>query len=312
MKKPVYELHLSGPGLCYLPHPQWPLAKGVFLRSELPIGVFDSGVGGLTVVRAIQALLPNEHILYLGDTARVPYGTRSPDTVKRYTERVAGHLVQRGIKALVVACNTATTYALKALQRDGARHGVEVIGVIAPGVQAALAQGTISRIGVIGTEGTIRGGLYARLIQERRPGLSVKMVACPLFVALAEEGWTDGDVAQITAHRYLNSLAGSVDTVILGCTHYPLLRNSIAKALPGVTLVDSATATATALSAALRRRGIARTANEPGAMHFLVTDNLDRFRRVGARFLGTPPDPVELIDLMDFDAEIWNEAEAAS
>ncbi len=283
------------------------------MRSELPIGVFDSGVGGLTVVQAIRQLLPDEHVLYLGDTARVPYGTRSPRTVERYAERVAGHLLRRGIKALVVACNTATTYALPALQKAGARHGIPVMGVIAPGVKEAIHRSTGGRIGVIGTEGTIRGGVYAKQLSAARPNLEVQMVSCPLFVSLAEEGWTDGEVAQLTAERYLGSLTEAIDTVILGCTHYPLLTESIAKALPGVAIVDSASASASVLQEVLNTNGLARsTTAGAGSMHFLVTDNIERFRLVGERFLGTAPEPTELVDLDDIDATAWSRTEVAS
>jgi glutamate racemase len=283
------------------------------MRSELPIGVFDSGVGGLTVMRAIHELLPQEHLLYLGDTARVPYGTRSPHTVERYAERVAGHLVRRGIKALVVACNTATTYALGALQEQGARRGIPVIGVIEPGVNEALNRTPSGRIGVIGTEGTIRGQVYAEQLCAKRADVDIHMVACPLFVALAEEGWTDGEVAQIAAARYLDHLNGAIDSLILGCTHYPLLTSAIEGTLPRVRLIDSASATAGALRDVLTNAGIARRQQgQPGDMRFLVTDNLARFRDVGVRFLGADPAPVELVDLDEVDAAVWSAAEVAS
>ncbi len=257
---------------------------------------------------ALAERLPDEALVYLGDTARVPYGTRSPATVVRYAERVAGHLIGRGVKALVVACNTATTWALAPLQRAGAARGLPVIGVIAPGVQTALAH-TRGHVGVIGTEGTIRGGVYARLLRQARPEIEVTSVACPLFVALAEEGWTTGEIARLTAERYLAPLRDGPDTVILGCTHYPLLREVIAAALPGVRLVDSATATATAVSEALDRRGL-RTdvlraeqgAPPQKARRFLVTDSAERFIRVGAAFLGRAPEEVEVVDLLDADA----------
>lgn len=276
---------------------------------QLPIGVFDSGVGGLTVVRALRNALPAEELLYLGDTARVPYGTRSAATVERYAQRVAGHLVRRGIKALVVACNTATTYALESLVSVGKQRGIPVIGVIEPGVHAAL-QLTQGHIGVIGTEGTIRGGAYTDLLAERAPGVTVSTAACPLFVALAEEGWTDGDVAEAVAHRYLAPLAGGPDTLILGCTHYPLLSNAIARALPGVTLVDSATSTAQAVAEALRTNHLEKQAGV-GATRFLVTDNQPRFVETGLRFFGEAPQPTELIDLDDDDQAAWA-AEVAS
>jgi glutamate racemase len=275
----------------------------VLSQRDLPIGVFDSGVGGLTVVRALREHLPSEDILYLGDTARVPYGTRSPATVDRYAQRVAGHLVRRGIKALVVACNTATTYALEGLTAAGRRRGIPVIGVISPGVSAAI-QTSAGHIGIIGTEGTIRGGAYTRQLAEAAPTLKVSAVACPLFVSLAEEGWTDGDIAKAVAARYLEPLKTGPDTLILGCTHYPLLASAIAAALPGVKLVDSASSTAKAVAQTLADHGLLSD-EASGTSRFLVTDNKDRFIEVGTRFLGAPPLPTELIDLDDKDQAAW-------
>ena len=273
-------------------------------QRQLPIGVFDSGVGGLTVARALRERMPNEDILYLGDTARVPYGTRSPKTVDRYAQRVAGHLLRRGIKALVVACNTATTYALSSLTEAGARHGIPVVGVIEPGVSAALATGG-THIGIIGTEGTIRGGAYTQHLGRLAPQVKISEVACPLFVSLAEEGWTDGDIARAVAVRYLECLKGGPDTLILGCTHYPLLSGAIASALPGVTLVDSATSTAAAVARVLTDSDL-HSSSDSGTTRFLVTDNHQRFIEVGTRFLGTPPHPTELIDLDDQDQAAWS------
>ena len=273
-------------------------------RIDLPIGVFDSGVGGLTVLDALRRRLPGEDLLYLGDTARVPYGTRAPETVVRYAHRVAGHLVRRGVKALVIACNTATTWALSELERAAAPLHLPVIGVIAPGVEAALRQTRTGHVAVIGTEGTVRGGAYARHLVAARAGVQVRSLACPLFVSLAEEGWTEGEIARLTAERYLAPLrvgAHTPDTLILGCTHYPLLRGVISQALPGVQLIDSASAAAAATAARLGAEGLLRPRGAGGADHFLVTDHVDRFRRVGARFLQAAPDPVELVDLTDAD-----------
>jgi glutamate racemase len=275
------------------------------MRQRLPIGVFDSGVGGLTVAHAVRMALPHEDILYLGDTARVPYGTRSPQTVQRYVERVAGHLVRRGIKALVVACNTATTYALPTLIKVGQARGIPVIGVIEPGVHAAMARTRNNHIGVIGTEGTIRGGVYQELLQAHRPEIKVSALACPLFVSLAEEGWTDGEVARLTADRYLADLRGGPDTLILGCTHYPLLKDAIQAALPSPVLIDSARATALELTDVLDLHGLQIEREETGTMHCLVTDNIERFIDVGTRFLGQPPEHVELVDLDEVDGAAW-------
>jgi glutamate racemase len=275
------------------------------MSQRLPIGVFDSGVGGLTVALAVRQALPHEDILYLGDTARVPYGTRSPQTVQRYAERVAGHLVRRGIKALVVACNTATTYALPALREVGRVRGIPVIGVIEPGVHAALARTRNKHVGIIGTEGTIRGGVYRDLLNRLDPEVQVHEVACPLFVSLAEEGWTDGEVAFLAAKRYLAELQDGPDTLILGCTHYPLLRKTIGKALPGVVLVDSARATALEVTDVLDLHGLHTQGSEPGQLQCLVTDNIERFVEVGTRFMGKAPEQVELVDLAEGDSAAW-------
>ncbi len=265
------------------------------MPDDRAIGVFDSGIGGLTVLAALARQLPEEPLIYLGDTARVPYGTRSPRTVLRYACQVADALVARDVKALVVACNTATTHALDALQQTGRELGIPVFGVIAPGVHEALARTRTGRVAVLGTDGTVRGGRYQALLAQA--GAQPTAVACPLFVSLAEEGWHDTDVAELVAQRYLGDLSGGPDTVILGCTHYPLLRPAIARALPGVTLVDSATATARVVSQALAAQGLLAT-GPATATRFLVTDNLARFHRVGTRFLGAVPEPVELIDLV--------------
>lgn len=272
-------------------------------RSELPIGVFDSGIGGLTVLDALARLLPGEDLLYLGDTARVPYGSRSPETVERYTLRVAGHLVRRGVKCLVVACNTATTYGLDALRQATRPLGIPVVGVIQPGVQEALRE-TAGHVLVLGTEGTVRGGAYLRALHAQRDGLQVSQQACPLFVSLAEEGWLDGPVPTLVAQRYLGALAGLAeppDTAILGCTHYPLLAGVVQAALPGVRLINSAAVTAQEVARMLDAQGLRRQAPGRATVRFLVTDNLQRFVTVGERFLGRPPVPAEVIDLSDAD-----------
>lgn len=264
---------------------------------DQPIGVFDSGVGGLTVLDAIARRIPSENLLYLGDTARVPYGTRSAETIVRYSTRVASHLYERGIKALVIACNTATTHALPTLEAAGAKAGIPVIGVLGPGVEEAARTTLSGHVGVIGTEGTIRSGRYQRELESR--GIQATGLACPLFVSLAEEGWTEGEVAQLVAQRYLGPLRGGPDTLVLGCTHYPLLRGVISAALPGVNIVDSAEATARMTEAMLNAHGLLRDGTRPGVSHYLVTDNLPRFLEVGQRFLGRPPEPAELVDLAE-------------
>ncbi len=255
------------------------------------IGVFDSGIGGLTVLAELQRALPAHDLLYLGDTARVPYGTRSPVTVVRYSLRVASYLADHGAEAIVVACNTATTWALPALQQAGERAGIPVFGVVEPGVTAALKAHKTGSIAILGTEGTIRGGAYQRCLADRAPQVPLQAVACPLLVPLAEEGWLDGDVPRLIAERYVGHLRGQVDTAILGCTHYPLLAPVLAQVLPGVTLVDSASATATAVRDALG------PGSTKGDCRFLVTDHQDRFIRVGEHFFGVKPSPVEWVDL---------------
>ncbi|MCC7461114.1 MAG: glutamate racemase [Gammaproteobacteria bacterium] len=269
--------------------------------AQRPIGVFDSGVGGLTVLRALAATLPGEAYLYLGDTARLPYGTKSPATVLRYALQAADALVERGIKCLVVACNTASAAALATMR---ARYpGVPVIGVIGPGAAAACASSASGRIAVLATEGTVRGGAYQRAIAELRPAAQVTALACPLFVALAEEGWVDGPVVAATVERYLEPLrhepAARPDTLVLGCTHFPVLRRAIAAGIgPGVTLVDSAATTACVTAAELAALGLCAAGGE-ARFTFLATDGAERFARVGGTFLGRPidVDDVVLVDL---------------
>ncbi len=269
--------------------------------AQRPIGVFDSGVGGLTVLRALAAALPDEEFVYLGDTARLPYGTKSPATVVRYALQAADELVRRGIKCLVVACNTASAAALPAMRER--YRAMPVIGVIEPGAAAACAASASGRIAVLATEGTVRGGAYQQAIARLRPAARVTALACPLFVALAEEGWVDGAVAEAAVARYLAPLradaAGVPDTLVLGCTHFPALRGVIAAgAGPGVAIVDSADTTARATATGLEALGL-RRAGARGRCTFLATDGAERFARVGASFLGQPIDAADvvLIDL---------------
>jgi glutamate racemase len=273
------------------------------LNAAAPIGVFDSGVGGLTVLRALRTELPHESFIYLGDTARLPYGTKSPETVVRYAQQAAEALVARGIKALVVACNTASATALPALQLRF--DDLPVIGVVEPGARAAVAASRSGRIAVLATEGTVRGGAYQQSILTLRPEAQVQAVACQLFVALAEEGWVDGEVAEAAARRYLEPLLSAPpdqrpDVIVLGCTHFPVLRPVIT-ALAGnaVQIVDSAATTARCVSELLQQRGLLNTSSAPGEVRFLATDGLLRFTTVGVRFLGTAISAadVELIDL---------------
>jgi glutamate racemase len=264
-----------------------------------PIGVFDSGMGGLTVLRALTHRLPHEHFIYLGDTARLPYGTKSPDTVRRYAVQAAHALIGRDVKLLVVACNTASV-ALPALAEAVAP--VPAIGVIEPGAAAARAAAPEGPIAVIATEGTVKGGAYVRAIQQTR-AIPVVQQACPLFVALTEEGLVDGPIAEAIVHRYLDPLFATVPRpkcLLLGCTHYPALGPLIAGvAGDAVTVVDSAETTADAVALLLKARGLANGETSERPVHFLATDAPDRFARVGEIFLGRGIDPgdVELVDL---------------
>ena len=267
------------------------------------IGVFDSGVGGLTVLKALMRELPAEQFVYLGDTARLPYGTKSAGTVARYALQAAEALSGYGIKCLVVACNTASAVSLPAVRAHLAP--VPVIGVIEPGAEAACAASSSGRIAVIATEGTVRGGAYQEAIRLRRPEAEVHALPAPLFVALAEEGLGAGPIAEAVAHHYLDALfappdgASAADTLVLGCTHFPMLAGAIRAAVgPGVRIVDSAETTARHVRAALADAGLARPGG-PGGLRLLATDAPERFARIGARFLERPiaPGEVELIDL---------------
>jgi len=271
-----------------------------------PIGVFDSGVGGLTVLRALREALPHEPLLYLGDTARLPYGSKSAATVVRYAEQAARVLVARGVKLLVIACNTASAVALEHLSE--VFRPLPVIGVVDPGAEAACAASTTGEIIVIATEGTVRGGAYERAIRARRAQARVVQTPCPLFVALAEEGWTAGPIAEAIAHRYLDSVLRehpAADCLVLGCTHFPVLRAAISAVVgPRLTLVDSAETTARVVAAELAARDLLHPGAERQAgCRFLATDAPDRFARVGAVFMGEAlgpslrPEAVELVDL---------------
>ena len=260
------------------------------------IGIFDSGVGGLTVQRAILDALPGLDTVYLGDTARVPYGTKSPEVVTQYSIRNARLLLTQDVEMLVVACNTASAVALPALR---AAFDIPVLGVVEPGVRAAARATRTGRVGVIGTQSTVASGAYQRALAELIPGVRVTARACPLFVPLAEEGWTDPDdeVVRLVARRYLAPVrAAGVDVVVLGCTHYPLLAGAIAAELPGVTLVDSAAAIAAEV--AQRFPGAAAAEAAGTASHlFFVTDTPDRFLAVAPRFLGRPVESARHVDV---------------
>ena len=268
-------------------------------QSDLPIGVFDSGVGGLTVLKAIQEALPNENLIYLGDTARLPYGTKSPASIERYATQAAAKLQEQGIKLLVVACNTASAVALGALRE--AMAPLPVVGVVEPGASAAVLAHPGGRHLVLATEATVRLGAYSRAIEDRDPDASVREHACEMLVSLAEEGWSDGDIARAIVKRYLDEADGhDPDTIILGCTHFPLLKDTIQDVVDaGVMLVDSASTAADVVRAALVDDGTMRDSDQPGTLRLLATDGATRFARVGGQFLGhdLSYSDVELVDL---------------
>lgn len=283
-----------------------PVTPPSSVSPALPIGLFDSGIGGLTVLRAINRRLPHEDLLYLGDTARLPYGTKSRDTIIRYTLKAAQKLVDEGIKMLVIACNTATSAALATL-RDHF-FPLPVLGVVEPGAQAAVAATRNDCIAVIATEATITDGAYQQAITRLRPEATVLGRACTLFVPMAEEGWTEGPLAEGAAHRYLDDIftpavtAPRPDTLVLGCTHFPLFKNVLQRVIgPQVRIVDSAETTALAVEAELHRLNMLRPEEAKGrpAPRFMTTDNQQRFVRTASLFLGRPlhHGEVELVNL---------------
>ena len=264
--------------------------------SAQPVGVFDSGIGGLTVVRELERQLPAESLVYVGDTARVPYGTKSPETVRRYSAEILELLLARNVKMVVVGCNTASAHALDML-RD--MTPVPVEGVIQPGARAAVRASRSGRIGVIGTAGTIRSGAYERAIRGLKPDAVVVSAAAPLFVPLVEEGWLEHDATRLVAAHYLAPLRDAgIDTLVLGCTHYPLLKPLLGAVLgPGITLIDSAEETAATVARHLKHQGLAAPPGERGHVHFCVSDAVETFSRVGGAFLGRPVEDVELVQL---------------
>jgi glutamate racemase len=279
------------------------------LDRNLPIGIFDSGVGGLTVYKALHERLPNERFVYLGDTARVPYGTKSLATVERYAVENSRFLAAHGIKLLVVACNTASALALPAIR---AAIKVPVIGVIEPGSRAAVEAAQDANIGVIATEATIQSGAYARAITSMRPTGQVMEKACPLFVPLAEEGWANSDVARNVARDYLSEFTKtSLGALVLGCTHYPILRDVISETVgSGVTLIDSGAATARDVESLLESSALthedALTLYQERQLcddldHFYVTDAAERFAKVAERFLGSAPSILEAVEIWGHD-----------
>ena len=278
------------------------------MSSSLPIGIFDSGVGGLTVYRALHERLPSEHFVYLGDTARVPYGTKSLSTVERYAIENSKFLEAHGIKLLVVACNTASALALPAIR---AAVNINVVGVIGPGARAAARIADGKKIAVIATEATVQSGAYSAAIGRVNPAIEVIERACPLFVPLAEEGWADSDVARSVAEQYLGDLKTmDLGAVVLGCTHYPILRDLISDVVGrGVPLIDSGEATAAEVQNFIESNGLASTRATRSAErelcddldHFYVTDAAERFAKVAERFLGASPSVLEAVEVWGTD-----------
>ena len=263
---------------------------------EAPIGIFDSGVGGLTVFRALARRLPNESLIYLGDTARVPYGTRSKETIERYALEDARFIQSKQVKAIVIACNTASAMASNLLRES---CSVPVLGVIRPGSQAAISRNKNRRIGLIATEATVASGAYERNLRALGDDVEIIARACPLFVPLAEEGWAEHPVTSQVAEEYLQDLIVSrIDTLVLGCTHYPILRKVIQRVMgDSVALIDSGEAVADVVAKMLEEKNLTRTSAEPRTEQFYVTDSAARFRRVAEIFLGRSIASLEMISL---------------
>lgn len=266
------------------------------MSNSAPIGVFDSGIGGLTVVRELERQLPTESIVYFGDTARVPYGPKSPDTVRRYADEITHWLLGEGVKAIVVACNTATAHALPRLRET---LPVPVIGVVEPGARAAVKASRGGHVGVIGTAGTIASRAYETAIHAISPKLEITARPCPLLVPLVEEGWLDHDVTRMVVREYLAPLEDAgVDTVVLGCTHYPLLKPVLGAELgERVSLIDSAEETASDTGRVLIERGIQAPAEGRATYRFVASDAPEQFLRQAQRFLGETVERVETVTL---------------
>jgi len=266
----------------------------------MSIGIFDSGIGGLTVLREIRLLVPQADLVYLGDTARVPYGIRSARAVTQYAMESARFLTERGINMLVVACNTSSAVALDALSET---FDVPVVGVISPGAKAAVKATRRGRVGVLGTPATVNSGAYVKAIHGVDEGIGVTGVACPMFVPLVEEGWLENEVARLTAREYLYRLYHAdpeIDVMVLGCTHYPLLKPVLGKVSEGifeqpVMLVDSAEETAREVKEIIDRKGV--PTGESGEVSYYVTDFPERFRQVGGMFLGEKIEHAEQVEL---------------
>lgn len=261
-----------------------------------PIGVFDSGMGGLSILKDLTVQLPKEDLIYFGDTARLPYGPRSKETIIRYSKQCASFLISKGVKMIVVACNTASALALKELQES---FDLPILGVIEPGSRAAAAATENGRIGVIGTEGTVRSKSYESEIRTHLPEAEILALPCPLFVHLVEEGWADTDIAELTARKYLLELAEyDVDTLVLGCTHYPALRYTINKVLGNdIRLINPAYETAKATRAKLEELGLLNETGTFGTQSYYVSDSPEKFRRIGGNIVRMEISYPEKVDI---------------
>jgi glutamate racemase len=264
-----------------------------------PIGMFDSGIGGLTVLKEVRSLLPREHIIYLGDTARLPYGSKSPGTVTRYALESAIFMLTKGVKILVIACNTSSAVALPILMK---KLPIPVLGVIDPGAREAVRATKTKRVGVIGTKATVRSGAYEKAIVAHDPTVTVISQACPLFVPIAEEGLEDDRVAEIMTERYLAGIKKSdIDALVMGCTHYPILENTIRKAMgKGVNVINTGKETAKDVKKTLEARGLLKDSGKGGAEYF-VTDSPDTFKEIGGRFLGEDTGRIRFLKSLDFN-----------
>lgn len=267
-----------------------------FMDRSNPIGVFDSGIGGLTVVKRINSFLPNENIVYFGDTARVPYGTKSNETVTEYALQDANFLVKKNVKLIVVACNTVSSVAMDVLRK---KYDIPVIGMIKPGALSAVEATRNGKIGVIGTNATINNKAYSTELKKLDKKLTVIEKACPLFVPLAEEGWIDHKATKLIAEEYLAELRGKgVDTLILGCTHYPILADVIRNVMgKDITLIDSGTAASTIVETHLHGKGLRNVSNLLGFDDFYVSDLPGKFREIAERFLGKRVENISKVDI---------------
>ncbi len=273
---------------------------------DKPVGVFDSGIGGLTVVRALMERLPGEDFIYFGDSARVPYGSKRPETVRRFSRENLEFLKSKDVKLIVFACNTASALALPALKNEEA---LPMTGVILPGARSAAAATRNGKVAVIGTTATVRSGAYEEAIISINSDISIISVPCPLFVSLAEEGWTDNEVARLTAERYLEPVIESgADTLVLGCTHYPLLKGVISSVMgPEVRLVDSATECAAEVESILESGSMKNSSGREGSIRVYMSDLPYRFRETGERFLSRSIGDIEKVQMQKKERNLWSE-----